>query len=175
MGTSIGRAIDYLVTGTATLAPADSDVLGKTLGQLLTAVASNAILADNAADTESEAMVLIGRKDVLSGETAQGSQSVIVLGAGRSEEDYVIPCCILVYADGPLQKPSRDIALGLFDAVAHFVAADRTFGGVLTNGRYAQIEQVLLQQTEDIADTKGGAMRLAYLTFDIHCANLYTP
>jgi hypothetical protein len=167
MGVSIGQAIDYLCTGSSTA--------GSTLLAALTAVDSTVVLADNEPMAASQSMVFIGRADPGNAEAATGTRQYMVLGAGRSEESYIIPCFISVSRPGPAQKPARDAAIALFDAVAHFVQADLTLGGVLLQGRYAQISQVTLTQTLDENDTGGGAYRAAWVSFDIHCTNHYIP
>jgi hypothetical protein len=167
MGVSIGAAIDYLMTGT----PAG----GTALADALTAVDPVALLSDNDPTMSSQSMVFIGRTDPENASTATGTRQFIVLGAQRSEEDYIIPCYISVTRPGPAQKPARDAALALFDAVAHFVQADLTLGGVLTNGRSANIADLTLTQTRDDTDTAGGALRIAWVMFGIQCRNLYTP
>lgn len=166
MGVSVGQAIDYLYSGTGP---------NGTLLAALAAVDPTVVLADNEPQSSSQSMVFIGRADPGNAEAAAGTRQYIVLGAGRSEESYAIPCYISVSRPGPAQKPARDAALALFDALAHFIQADLTLGGVLLAGRYAQLAQVTLTQTLDESDTGGGAFRTAYVTFDIHCTNLYTP
>jgi len=166
MGVSIGAAIDYLMTGSNP---------GGTLGAALTAVDATALLSDNDPTLTSQSMVYIGRTDPDNANAATGSRQFIVLGAGRSQEDYIIPCFISVNRPGPAQKPARDAALALFDVIAHFVQLDLTLGGVLTQGRFANISELTLTQTRDDADTAGGAMQVAWVMFGIHCTNHYIP
>jgi hypothetical protein len=167
MGVSIGKAIDYLVSGTNTA--------GMTLLAALLAVDATAVLADNMPDAGSQSMVFIGRTSPDDAATGAISRQFIVLGATRSSEDYIIPCFISVTRPGPAQKPARDAALALFDTIAHWVQADLTLGGVLTNGRSANIADLQLTQTRDDEDTSGGAQQVAWVMFGIHCTNLYTP
>lgn len=167
MGVSIGQAIDYLCTGTNTS--------GTTLLAALTVVDSTVVLADNEPMSSSQSMVFVGRADPGNAEAGSGTRQYMVLGAGRAEEAYTIPCFISVMRPGPAQKPARDAALALFDAFAHFIQADLTLGGVLLQGRYAQLSQVTLTQTLDENDTGGGAFRTAFMTFDLHCTNHYIP
>lgn len=155
MGTSIAAAIDYIVT---------------TLAAPLTAVDSTAVVVDGIPATISQSMVVIGKSGPESVDAATGSQLAVVLGMNRESEDYEIPCFAYAFRDGPLVKPARDAAVALFDVVAHFVANDRTFGGILLNGRSAEIQN--LQLTQDVGD---GAQRIVMLTFSIHCKNHYTP
>lgn len=165
MGTSIGGAIDYFVSGT-------NPNTSNTLLTAVQAVDSTAVLVDGVATTVSQSMVVIGKAepDLVTAQT--GSQQLLVLGAGRSTEDYEIPCFVYAYRDGPAVKPARDAALAMFDVVAHWLAADRTLGNLLLQGRVADLAGVTLNQ--DVAgDT--GATRLVWLSFNIHCRNHYIP
>ncbi len=165
MGTSIGGAIDYFVSGT-------NPNTATTLLAALQAVDPTVTLIDGIPASVSQSMVVIGKADPDSVMAQSGSQQLIVLGAGRSTEDYEIPCFVYAYRDGPTIKPARDAAIALFDVVAHFVAADRTLGNLLLQGRVADISEVTLSQ--DVAgDT--GATRLVWLSFNIHCRNHYIP
>lgn len=168
MGVSIGKAIDYLCSGTNLIS-------GMTLLAALQAVDPSVVLSDNDPTLGSQSMVYVGRRAPDNAETGSGGRQFMVLGAQRSSEEYSIPCYISVNRQGPAQKPARDAAIALFDAFAHFVQTDLTLGGVLLSGRFANIDQVTLNQTENEGDSGGGALRDAWLMFDIHCTNLYTP
>lgn len=157
MGVSIGAAIDYLVAG---------------LQAPVTAADPTAVVVDGIAQSLSQSMVFIGKAGPDSATAQTGSQLVAILGAGASEEDYQIPCFVYATRPGPNVKPVRDVAVALFDAVAHFVASDRTLGGVLTTGRYAELDAVELDQDVDDAS---GALRIVTLSFSIHCRNHYIP
>jgi hypothetical protein len=165
MGVSIGTAIDYLVSGT-------NPITGTTLLAALQAVDSEAIVVDGIEVTSSRSMVFIGKRDPGNTAANEGSQQIVNLGAGRSDEEYDIPCVAWVSRNGPTLKPARDAAIALFDVVARFVAADRSLGGALQQGRYASIGSVSLDQ--DVAGDAGAA-RVAWLSFSIHCTNHYTP
>ena len=161
MGTSIGAAIDYLVAA---------------LPALVVVADSTAVVADNYPTVSSQSMVFIGRSDPENAIGGDGSQMIVALGAGRREEDYIIPCFVSVYRTGPAQKPSRDAALAIFDVVARLVATDMTFGGLLQMGRRAAIQSFQLVQTRDSEDTgASGSMRLALVVFNIRILNSYTP
>ena len=161
MGTSVGAAIDYIV---ATLTPA------------VLAVDATAIVVDNDPMFSSSSIVVIGRTDPENAMAGDGSQMIVSLGALERQEDYVIPCFISVYRQGPAQKPARDAAIALFDATAHMIAADVTLGNLLRKGRRAEIARMQLVQTRDSNDTgDAGAMRLAIIVFDIHVMNTYVP
>ena len=161
MGTSVGAAIDYIV---AALPP------------LVTAVDPTAVVVDNDPMFSSQSIVVIGRTEPENAMAADGSQMIVILGAGRREENYLIPCFISVYRQGPAQKPARDAAIALFDVVGHLIASDVTLGGVLQQGRRAEIQKMQLVQTRDSNDTgDSGAMRLAIVVFDIHVSNTYIP
>lgn len=163
MGTSIGQGIDYLL---ATLPP------------LLLAVDSTSVVVDNFPTVSSQSMVFIGRQGPDDGQAASETRQFLVLGAGRVEEDYLIPCYIEVTRPGPEQKPARDAALALFDAFAHLMVSEAgmTFGGVLQQGRIAQVRSVSLVQTRDGEDAgQSGTLRMAWVTFEIHVLNHYIP
>ena len=161
MGTSLGGAIDYLVAS---------------LPALVVAVDATAVVADNYPTVTSQSMVVIGRTDPDSASGGDGSQMVVQLGAGRREENYVIPCFVSVYRPGPTQKKARDAAIALFDVVAHLIAGDPTLGSLLQMGRAAYMDRMQLVQTRDSEDAGGaGAMRLAIIAFDIHVSNSYIP
>jgi hypothetical protein len=159
MGTSIGAAIDYVVSA---LQPA------------VLAIDSNALVVDNYPTYTSKTMVFIGRTSPNDANAVSGAQQIVTVGANRQEEQYVIPCYISVYRPGPAQKPARDAALAMFDAVAHLIATDRTLGGVLLMGRYAQIENFVLEQTIDAEDAgESGTLRTAWISFNINAKNHY--
>jgi hypothetical protein len=161
MGTSVGAAIDYIVTS---------------LPALLTAAIPTAVVADNEPALTSDSLVVIGRTDPENALGGDGTQLIVSLGANTRLEEYVIPCFVQVYRPGPAQKTARDAAVTLFDVVARLIASDPTLGGVLLKGRYAFIDKMQLIQTRDSADTgSSGAMRLAVITFNIHANNLYNP
>lgn len=169
MGTSLGAAIDYVVAG---VNPATTT----TLATALTAAIADAVLVDNFPINQSESMVFIGRTDPDNAQANNGSQIPLTLGAGSRDEDYVIPCYISTSRPGPQQKPARDAAIALFDVVARWLAADPTLGGALHGGRYAYVSNISLIQTRDEVDAGGaGALRIAWITFDIHAQNKYTP
>jgi hypothetical protein len=156
MGTSIAQAIDYIVAGIA--AP-------------LTAADPTAVVADGIAPSVSQSMVLIGKSAPDAVDSASGSQVAAVLGANRESEDYVIPCFAYAFRPGPTVKPARDAAVALFDVVAHFIASDRSLGGVLKQGRYCEISSIAINQDHDEA----GSQVIVWIPFSIHCKNHYTP
>jgi hypothetical protein len=161
MGTSVGAAIDYVVAQVASPC------------QL---VDPTAMIIDswpvNAQVTNS--MVWIGRTSADDATTADGTQQSVALGMNSSDEDYSIPCFIQCARPGPAQKPSRDAAVALFDAVNGVIAHDRTLAGVLKNRNGALVDNVRIIQTRNTTDTgHAGSMRVTTITFDIHCRNQY--
>jgi hypothetical protein len=169
MGTSIGQAIDYFISGT-------NAVTGTTLLQDLQAADPTAILVDAYPTQQSQSMLFIGRTDPENAQAPNGAQSPVTLGLGTRDEEYSIPCFISVVRQGPQQKPARDAALALLDVLNHWLAADPKLGGVLKNGRYAYLSTVSLVQTRDTEDAGDtGSLRQAWLTFDILARNHYTP
>lgn len=169
MGTSIGKAIDYFVSGT-------NAATGTTLLQDLQAVDPTALLVDAYPTQQSQSMVFIGRTDPENAQAPNGSQQPVTLGLGTRDEEYSIPCYISVSRPGPAQKPARDAAIALLDVVNHWLAADVKLGGVLNGGRNATLSTVSLVQTRDTEDAgEAGSLRLAWITFDILARNHYTP
>ena len=159
MGVSIGAAIDYLVAGL--VAP-------------LVAVDPAAVVIDGemVLGQESQSMVYIGKRDPSVTSAADGMEEILVLGAGRVQEDYEIPCVVWASRPGPAMKPARDAAIAMFDAVAHFLASDRTLGGLLLQGRFAEFSTVSLDQ---VVAGDAGALRVVWLSFSIHVRNHYIP
>src|SRR3954470_22502108 len=133
MGVSIGAAIDYLVAGLA--AP-------------LIAVDPAAVVIDGieGEDQRSQSQVWIGKHDPQQTSAADGGQELLVLGAGRVQEDYEIPCVVWASRKGPTLKPARDAAIAMFDVVASFIAADRTMTGILKQGRFSEVSSFQLDQ-----------------------------
>lgn len=169
MGTSLGATIDYLISGV-------NPTTGTTLAADLVAAVPGTLLVDNYPTAESQSMVFIGRTDPENAQSSNGSQQPVTLGLNTRDEEFSIPCYISTVRPGPAQKPARDAAILLLDAVAHFVAADPTLGGVLKGGRAAWLSTVSLVQTRDPQDAgEAGALRLAWLTFDLLARNHYTP
>lgn len=176
MGTAYGQAIDYLFSGTVTVAT--STLFGQTMKTQLTAVDPNIVLSDNFYSPSewlnSDSVVAIGRNS-LDVATAQTTRVFLTLGALRIEETFDIPILIMTRGPGPEQKPIRDKALGLFDAVAHFLQQDLTLGGVLLNGRNAVISDYQITQTETEDDSGGGAMQTVEIAVTLQCKNHYIP
>lgn len=168
MGTSIGQAIDYLVSGV-------NANTGTTLQADLMAVDSTALLVDAYPTAQSQSMLFIGRTDPENAQAPNGSQQPLTLGLNTRDEEYSIPCFISVARPGPAQKPARDAALALFDVFNHWLSADATLGGVLKSGRIAYLSTVNLVQTRDTEDAGDSDIRLAWLMFDILARNHYTP
>lgn len=159
MGTSIGKAIDWLVA---------------TLPVPVQETDSAAIVADGWPLIDAASYVVIGAEDPDIAPVVDGKQQQLILGMGSTDEDYNIPCYVWVKRPGPAFKPARDAAIALFDTVAHTIASDRTLGGALLGGRFAQIEKVVLNQTEDNEST-GTLLMVCSMSFDIRCASHYVP
>ena len=158
MGSSIPAVIDYLITGLA--AP-------------LAAIEPTTVLADGMPLTASETMVVVGRTSPESGNGTIGEDAYVELGAQRIQETYTLPIYVDVFREGPAQKPARDAAFGLYDAVVKFVAADPTLGELLTQGRIAQAARLSLHQTQDDQDTAGGGYMRAQIQFELQIQNTY--
>lgn len=176
MGTAYGQSIDYLFAGT--VQPVGSPLHGQTLQTQLAAVDPNVVFTDNLYTpgeyVNADSVVAIGRNS-LDVATAQTSRVYLAVGAMQIEEQFELPILILTRGTGPEQKPIRDRAVALFDAVAHFVQQDLTLGGVLLGGRYATIVDYLITQTETGDDQGGGAMQTVEIGITLQCKNYYTP
>lgn len=158
MGTSIGKAIDWLVTTLPTpLQTADP------LAQVWDGWPRDLDQSDVVIGAEAPHMPLV----------TDGRQSQLELGMGSTDEEYVIPCWAGARREGMSLKDARDAAITLFDVVAHTIAGDRTLGGALLGGRYAYIEKVVLTQDE----RQNGASMLheCVLAFEVRCTNHYQP
>jgi hypothetical protein len=176
MGTAYGQVIDYLFSGTVTVA--SSPLFGQALKPQLATVDENVVLADNLYTSQgpidSDSVVTIGRES-LDVATSTDTRVYLTLGAYKIEEAFDIPILIMVRGNGPAQKPVRDRALGLFNAIAHFVQQDLTLGGVLLDGRSGMISDYQITQTETEDDEAGGAMQAVEIAVTLHCRNHYTP
>jgi len=159
MGASWGAVIDYLVTGLA--AP-------------LAAAQADAEPFDNVPREAGSTAVVIGREAPDSGGAGSGTMAYAELGAGRIQENYTVPGYIQCWRPGPDQKPARDAAISLLDAVITFVHADPTLGGLLQRGRIGIVGQVAFRQTQDEQDLAGGAL-YAGIDFELQVQNTYIP
>lgn len=161
MGTSIAGAFAYL------LDPAK-------LQAALTAVDAQAKVFDGwPLDRSAPHQFVVGRSGP-GDETAaaQGTTVLLTLGAGRINEDYEIPCYIQTFAGGTNQAEARSAALVMWDAFQLWLAADRSLGGALAYGGYAQVARVNIDATP-VENTDSG--RFCLLTFTIRCTNAYVP
>lgn len=157
MGTSIGAATDWLVVN---------------FTSAVAAVDSSAVVGDAVPSLSAPSMVVVGRTLPTDVQGVFGTQQPMVLGLGKNEEDYSIPCFAIADRAGTAQKPSRDAAIALFDACAHAVAQDRELGGALLEGRYAWIDNVRISQMQG-PGKDGGALCSTWIQFDVHCRNHY--
>lgn len=159
MGTSVGKAIDWLVA---------------TLPTPVVAADPYAIVCDGWPTADAQSYVVIGRESPEIALAGDGQQDLIVLGVGSAEEDYNIPCHVQAKRPGAPMKPARDAAIALFDVVAHTIAGDRTLGGALLGGRYARIQKVSI--TQDLNnESNPGAGHMVTINFEVHCTNHYQP
>lgn len=156
MGSTIGRAFDYLVAG---LLPGAA------------AVDPNAEVADDSPVSAGASLIVIGREGPDSTDSGSPALTYGTLGQTRVEEAYVIPGHVYVVRSGPGVKDARDAAVALIDVVIRFVHQDPTFGGLLS--RYAQLTQMTLVQSGDPGDT--GAEAWCSISFGIAVQNTYIP
>lgn len=94
------------------------------------------------------------------------------LGQQQFLEDYVIPCYIDVRVSGGVQKIARDLAETAFNNFWVLLKADKTLGGALTGGRYAEISD--LTESPMTAGTAAEKGRRHLIRFGVHCRNLTT-
>jgi hypothetical protein len=177
MGTSIGQAIDYLVTlfGTGYTGP---NIYQQTITvPSLTSIEPDVIIADTRPDDSGDVYVIVGRQSDQADSELTASAAYQVLGRQRITESYVLPGHILVLDQGPEQKPVRDRALALLDGVIKLVWADPTMGGILQDGRIGMVSEFTLSQpdssTESQASAGGGVA--ASVSFGIQVENSYVP
>jgi hypothetical protein len=176
MGSAYGQVIDYLFAGT--VAVAASPLFGQALKPQLADIDPNVVLTDNLytplGAVDSDSVVAIGRES-LEVATSTDTRVYLTMGAFKIDETFDVPILIMARGVGPAQKPIRDRAIGLFDALAHFVQQDLTLGGVLLGGRSAVISDYVITQTELAEDQGGGAMQTVDIAVTLHCANHYIP
>lgn len=166
MGTSIGPVFTYLLTGT-------NVVTGNTLPAALAAVDAQAQVFDAwVTDRSCASQFVLGRPDPSQGtEAAGGTDALIVLGAGRVDEVYEIPCFIQTFVGGTDQSEARNAAIVIWDALLHWLCADKTLGGALASG-WAEISRVQWDGTPE-ENAKDG--RFCVVSFSIRCRNNYIP
>ena len=163
MGSTIGPAFNYL--------------LGGGLQTALTAVDATAQVIDSLpVDRSTAHQFVIGCGSPGADETAaQGMDALTVLGAGRVDEDYEIPCYIQCFTGGTNQAQVRNAALTMWNAFVSFLATDRTLGGALTTAAqagWAEITQIHISGTP-LENAEAG--RFCVITFNIRCRSKYYP
>lgn len=177
MGTSIGQAIDYLVTLFGS-GYDGTDIYGNALTvPALTTFEEDVIIRDTRPQDSGDVYVIVGRQSDQADSEMTANAAYQVLGRQRITESYTLPGHILVLGDGPDQKPVRDRCLALLDGVIKLVWADPTMGGVLQDGRIGMVSQFTLTQpdssTESQASAGGGVA--ASVSFGIQVENSYVP
>lgn len=177
MGTSIGAAIDHLVT-TFTNGFTGTDIYQNPLTvPSLPSINSTVEVVAVSPTTDDGCWVVVGRSDFQSESQIAATAQYQVLGRQRIEESYSLPCFILVFGQGPDWGPVRDQALALFDGAIKLVWADPTLGGILQDGRISLVDQFHLEQydptTEDT--TSSGAAVGASVSFSLQVENSYIP
>lgn len=172
---SFGQVIDYLV-GSLTNGVAVQVAPGSTVNvPALSTIDPTVAVSDNEPLTTSESQVVIGRTSPSSGAAGTVDWSYVELGAGRIEENYLIPGYVAVWRPGPAQKPARDAMVALTNGVVSLVHTDPTLGGILQRGRIATVSRVQFNQTQDDEDTAGGGYMYACADFEITVQNTYIP
>jgi hypothetical protein len=166
MGSSIGPAFNYLLTGTAPNG-------GTTLAAALVAVDPEAQLFDGwVTDRQCHSQFVIGRSGPANETSAMaGADALVTLGASRVDEDYEIPGYIQTFVGGTDQAEARNAALALWDAWIHWLSLDRTLGGALGT-MWAEVGHIQIEATPEENVENG---RFCLMTFSIHCKNKYIP
>lgn len=177
MGTSIGGAIDYLVTLFGTGFTGE-DPYGQPLTvPALTTINPDVLIADTRPEDSGDALVIVGRESDNVDSEVTATAAYQVLGRQRISEEYELPGHILVLGDGPDMKPVRDSCLALFDGVTKLVWADPTLGGLLQDGRVSLVSRFSLGQPDSPqgpwASAGGGVA--ASVTFALQVENSYVP
>ncbi len=150
-GTSVGRAIDYLVTQITALPECASPV----------------IVSDGYTARRGAQMVWVGVT------SADGTSDVksdwAGIGAQREDETFDIPMLIEQSAGGGdvAVKVVRDRALVILDAINAKIRTDRSLGGALTLPGWAAVRDVRLTQTAD--PEEAGEGRFARVFFVVRC------
>lgn len=150
-GTSLGRAIDYLVTSVTALPECAAPV----------------VVSDGYPTRRANLMVVIGVTN--EDGTSEVESDWAGLGANHEDEDFRIPCLIESYLGGAdaVVKPARDAAITILDAINAKVRTDRSLGGALTSPGAAALRDVRLVQTS--APEEAGDGRYARFYFNVRC------
>lgn len=157
MGTAIGAAIDYLVANVP--------------HALETAGLGGVIVADGWVTDVADQMFVIGRGSPEAPQAEAGVDAIMLLGGGEVDEEFTIPCYIDTWRGGIDQAGVRADAVAAFDAFVSLLRSDRTLGGCLQGGFYAQITNHSVNQTSDPAEAAEG--RRCLISFSLHCRNRY--
>lgn len=122
-------------------------------------------------------VLTIGADDAnSSAQAGDSARAYIEVGAnGEVEETFKIPCVISVQVGGPDQGPARRTVAAVFDQVVALVAADLTLSGLLQNGRWAQIGDVLWKGTDQGDPARAALGRWSTCAFAVQCMNSYWP
>lgn len=141
------------------------------------AVDSTALIIDGPVASEipppPAPMIYVGATNPLNAAAAQGVHSYIEIGQRKVEEDFTVPCLIDAAVGDADQAACRASALSMFDACLGVIAADQTLGGALLAGRFAEITDFQMVQTDGEDEAVDG--RRCVLMFSVHCTNHYTP
>lgn len=158
MGTATGQVIDYLA---------------QNLPAALTAVNPAATVIDGVPQTGSlsTAFAVIGATSEWVTDGGTGTRNFLEVGAGKINEVIDIPCWVYAEAAGPEASAARDLVIPLFDAVVSLIASDLTLGGVLLDGRIANVTTFKLTQVPGTGDFAG--MVFAVIDFTVRFENHY--
>lgn len=161
-GVSIGAVTDYLY-GRAQAAVVGVVVNGEA-----------ALAVDGEPDAVSFGMFVVGMNEPPPDGTGvtDAIREWDGLGAQRIREDYTIPCYIDVRVPGNKQKPARDAAEAMFNTFWASISVDKTLGGLLTGGYFAELDALAYHPSNVGTVAEPGRRQL--VTFGVHCRNVTT-
>lgn len=116
-----------------------------------------------------------------SGETAsQGSRTWLTLGVNNTQENYTIPCYVMVWSGGAdQQSQTRLDAAAIFDAFAHAINVDPSLGGGPTfdpvTRAVMQAQVVDINLAPSITGAAAQQGRRTVISFGVACMNVYQP
>lgn len=117
-------------------------------------------------------LLVIGADAPLTSFAEDGTRKYVELGPNGVDEDYNVPCYILTFRGDTNQAAARAQALSIFDGFVKMVAQDMTLGGNLLSGRWAEIVDIQIVQTDPDQANDG---RCCVIAFKVHCVNHYDP
>lgn len=106
-------------------------------------------------------------------DAGEGLRAYVEIGGQGVEEDFNVPWYAACgRADGN-QKLTRDAAIAVYDQVCTLLAADLSLGGLLRDGRWAEIGP--LSATATKIQASNGTVRWFVISSTVHAMNHYYP